>query len=51
MLKTFRACMTGLTALVATVTGASAGGLSDQIVEQPVVPDVVEAPAASRVPG
>ena len=50
MLKTFRACMTG-NAMVATMTGASAGGLSDQIVEQPVVPDVVEAPAASSVPG
>ena len=50
MFKSLKSGVASAAALVASVTGASAGGLSDQIMEQPVVPDVVEAPAAASVP-
>jgi len=50
MLKTLKTSFLGVAAMATSVTGASAGGLSDQIVEQPVVPDVMEAPAEASAP-
>jgi hypothetical protein len=52
MFKSIKAAVTGITAIALTGTAASAGGLSDQIVEAPIVEDAVEvAPATGSLPG
>jgi hypothetical protein len=52
MLKTTKLFVASLAALVSTGAAVQAGGLSDQIMEAPVVEDPVEvAPAAGSIPG
>ncbi|WP_333712815.1 hypothetical protein [Yoonia sp.] len=52
MFKRTKVAVASLAALVAAGSVAQAGGLSDQIMEAPVVQDPVEvAPAAGSIPG
>ncbi|MEO1637681.1 MAG: hypothetical protein AAFU41_00365 [Pseudomonadota bacterium] len=50
MLNKLKATFATFTAASVSATGVVAGGLSDQIVEAPVVEEVVTAPAESSVP-
>lgn len=52
MLKATKLAVASLAALVSTGSVAQAGGLSDQIMEAPVVEDPVEvAPESGSIPG